>query len=84
MAVSKKKKRTLVVVLLIVAGLVYKFKWNYGNGVKLTTKPASLPWGFSGAGYLKFNPDVAGNSMYANDPGKHYLDYGWAEGRKWA
>jgi hypothetical protein len=42
--------------------------------------PQTLPNGFLPASYLKLNPDVAAAGV---DPAKHYLEYGFREGRRY-
>jgi hypothetical protein len=43
-----------------------------------TAKPKKLPNGFDAAAYLAANPDVRAAKA---DPGKHWLEFGWREGR---
>lgn len=42
--------------------------------------PATLPTGFSPDRYLRLNPDVAAAGI---DPGQHYLEHGFDEGRRY-
>jgi len=60
---------------------------NSLSGKKLTIKPTQLPADFNGPQYLINNPDVAAARDKAHpngwDPAKHYLEYGYKEGRTW-
>jgi len=43
-------------------------------------KPTRLPDDFDRKGYLKANPDVAAAKM---DPARHWMEFGYREGRRW-
>jgi hypothetical protein len=51
---------------------------EYAMPAKHKLRPVVLPPDFDPAAYLKANPDVAAAKA---DPRKHYLDFGYREGR---
>lgn len=42
--------------------------------------PMEVPADFDPEGYIRFNPDVQAANVR---PDRHYLEFGWSEGRRW-